>query len=73
MPVPDSAAAPAGRAWTLPDEPLPVRLMGTIHADTEPGDPGAIDSAVVRILSVRPLARSVMSRPPPQSSEAMPA
>ena len=35
MPVPDSAAAPAGRAWMLPDEPLPVRLMGTIQADTD--------------------------------------
>jgi predicted RNA-binding Zn ribbon-like protein len=35
MPVPHSAGAPAGRAWMLPDEPLPVRLMGTIHADTD--------------------------------------
>jgi predicted RNA-binding Zn ribbon-like protein len=35
MSAPESAAAPAGRAWVLPDEPLPVRLMGTIHADTD--------------------------------------
>jgi predicted RNA-binding Zn ribbon-like protein len=35
MPVSDSPGAPAGRAWVLPDEPLPVRLMGTIHADTD--------------------------------------
>jgi predicted RNA-binding Zn ribbon-like protein len=35
MPTPASAAAPLARAWVLPDEPLPVRLMGTIHADTD--------------------------------------
>src|ERR1700722_317352 len=28
-----SAAAPVGRVWVLPDEPLPVRLMSTIWAD----------------------------------------
>ncbi len=30
-----ASAAPSARAWMLPDEPLPVRLMGTIHADTD--------------------------------------
>jgi predicted RNA-binding Zn ribbon-like protein len=30
-----SAAIPAERAWVLPDEPLPVRLMSTIWADTD--------------------------------------
>ena len=30
-----SAATPAGRAWVLPDEPLPVRLMSTIWADAD--------------------------------------
>ncbi len=35
MPASPSAGPPPGRAWVLPDEPLPVRLMGTIHADTE--------------------------------------
>jgi predicted RNA-binding Zn ribbon-like protein len=30
-----SAATPAERAWVLPDEPLPVRLMSTIWADTD--------------------------------------
>jgi predicted RNA-binding Zn ribbon-like protein len=30
-----SAAAPAERAWVLPDEPLAVRLMSTIWADTD--------------------------------------
>jgi predicted RNA-binding Zn ribbon-like protein len=35
MPTPASAAAPPARAWVLPEEPLPVRLMGTIHADTD--------------------------------------
>lgn len=35
MPASPSAGAPAGRAWMLPDEPLPVRLMDTIHADTD--------------------------------------
>jgi len=34
MPTPATAAPPA-RAWMLPEEPLPVRLMGTIHADTD--------------------------------------
>jgi predicted RNA-binding Zn ribbon-like protein len=29
-----SAAAPAERVWVLSDEPLPVRLMSTIWADT---------------------------------------
>ncbi len=31
--TPASPGAPSGRAWVLPEEPLPVRLMGTIHAD----------------------------------------
>lgn len=35
MPVPPSAGPPPGRAWMLPDEPLPVRLMSTIHADPD--------------------------------------
>src|SRR5258707_8901806 len=35
MATPASAAAPLARAWVLSDEPLPVRLMGTIHADTD--------------------------------------
>jgi predicted RNA-binding Zn ribbon-like protein len=30
-----SAAAPAERAWVLPDEPLAVRLMGTIWASAD--------------------------------------
>ena len=30
-----SAATPTERAWVLPDEPLPVRLMSTIWADTD--------------------------------------
>ena len=30
-----SAAITAERAWVLPDEPLPVRLMSTIWADTD--------------------------------------
>ena len=30
-----SAAIPAERAWVLPDEPLPVRLISTIWADTD--------------------------------------
>jgi predicted RNA-binding Zn ribbon-like protein len=30
-----AAAAPAPRAWLLPDEPLPVRLMSTIWADAD--------------------------------------
>jgi predicted RNA-binding Zn ribbon-like protein len=30
-----SAALPAERAWVLPDEALPVRLMSTIWADTD--------------------------------------
>src|SRR5271157_2280951 len=30
-----SATAPFGRAWILSDEPLPVRLMNTIWADTD--------------------------------------
>jgi|SRR5579859_2091377 len=30
-----SAAIPAERAWVLPDEPLPVRLMSTIWADAD--------------------------------------
>jgi predicted RNA-binding Zn ribbon-like protein len=30
-----SAAVPAERAWVLPDEPLPVRLMSTIWADSD--------------------------------------
>ncbi len=30
-----ATAAPPARAWMLPEEPLPVRLMGTIHADTD--------------------------------------
>ena len=30
-----SAAEPAERAWVLPDEPLPVRLMSTIWADAD--------------------------------------
>jgi predicted RNA-binding Zn ribbon-like protein len=29
------AAEAAGRAWVLPDEPLPVRLMSTIWADAD--------------------------------------
>ena len=33
--TPASPGAPSGRAWVLPDEPLPVRLMGTIHADAD--------------------------------------
>src|ERR1700761_8944016 len=35
MSAPPSSGAPAERAWMLPDEPLPVRLMSTIHADTD--------------------------------------
>src|ERR1700761_7482301 len=35
MSAPLSSGAPAERAWMLPDEPLPVRLMSTIHADTD--------------------------------------
>jgi predicted RNA-binding Zn ribbon-like protein len=30
-----AGAAGAGRAWVLPDEPLPVRLMSTIWADAD--------------------------------------
>jgi predicted RNA-binding Zn ribbon-like protein len=30
-----SVSAAAERAWVLPDEPLPVRLMSTIRADTD--------------------------------------
>jgi predicted RNA-binding Zn ribbon-like protein len=30
-----SAAAPVERVWVLPDEPVPVRLMSTIWADTD--------------------------------------
>jgi predicted RNA-binding Zn ribbon-like protein len=30
-----TAVAQAGRAWVLPDEPLPVRLMSTIWADVD--------------------------------------
>jgi predicted RNA-binding Zn ribbon-like protein len=30
-----ATATPPARAWMLPEEPLPVRLMGTIHADTD--------------------------------------
>jgi predicted RNA-binding Zn ribbon-like protein len=33
--MPISAAVPAERAWVLPDEPLPVRLMSTIWADAD--------------------------------------
>jgi predicted RNA-binding Zn ribbon-like protein len=29
--MPTSAATPAERAWVLPDEPLPVRLMSTVR------------------------------------------
>lgn len=35
MPASPSAGPPPGRAWVLPDEPLPVRLMSTIHADPD--------------------------------------
>jgi predicted RNA-binding Zn ribbon-like protein len=35
MPTSPPAAAPALRAWPLPDEPLPVRLMSTIWADAD--------------------------------------
>jgi predicted RNA-binding Zn ribbon-like protein len=35
MPASPSAPAPARRAWLLPDEPLPVRLMSTIWADAD--------------------------------------
>ena len=30
-----SAGAPAERAWVLSDEPLPMRLMGTIRAGAD--------------------------------------
>src|ERR1700730_5130809 len=33
--MPTSAATPAERAWVLPDEPLPVRLMSTIWASPD--------------------------------------
>jgi predicted RNA-binding Zn ribbon-like protein len=33
--MPTSAATPAERAWVLPDEPLPVRLMSTIRASQD--------------------------------------
>jgi predicted RNA-binding Zn ribbon-like protein len=35
MPTSPAATAPAPRAWPLPDEPLPVRLMSTIWADAD--------------------------------------
>ena len=35
VPATEPVTAPAARAWVLPEEPLPVRLMGTIHADTD--------------------------------------
>jgi predicted RNA-binding Zn ribbon-like protein len=33
--VPAVPAVPADRAWALPDEPLPVRLMSTVWADAD--------------------------------------
>jgi predicted RNA-binding Zn ribbon-like protein len=42
-----SAAAQAGRAWVLPDEPPPVRLMSTIWADADGQHDGLESAAAV--------------------------